>query len=93
MPRLNGLQATQRIRAEFPDVRIIMITLHDSEEMQAASISAGADRFIPKNRLHDELPGVIAQLFPCHAGNAERRGTPGVGCGSADPLVGPIVEP
>lgn len=71
MPRLNGLQATRKIRAEFPDVRVIMITLHDAKELKAASAAAGADRFIPKNRLRDELPGALAQLFPGRAGGAE----------------------
>lgn len=64
MPRLNGLQATQQIRAGLPGIYVIMITLHDSEELKAASIAAGADRFISKHDLRAALPGVIAQLFP-----------------------------
>jgi len=71
MPRLNGLQATRKIRAEFPDVRVIMISLHDSEELKAASVAAGADRFIPKLSLREELPGALAQLFPARPGGAE----------------------
>jgi len=59
MPRLNGLQATRKIRAKFPGVRVIMITIHDSKAAKAASIAAGADRFIPKNRLRDELSGAM----------------------------------
>jgi DNA-binding NarL/FixJ family response regulator len=73
MPRLNGLQATRKIRAAFPEVRVIMITLHDSGELKAASVAAGADRFIPKNCLRDELPGALAQLFPGRAGGAEEE--------------------
>jgi DNA-binding NarL/FixJ family response regulator len=64
MPRLDGLQATRRIRAEFPDVRVVMISLHDSKEWCAASLAAGAERFIPKRRLQAELPRAIAELFP-----------------------------
>ncbi|MCX6900742.1 MAG: response regulator transcription factor [Verrucomicrobia bacterium] len=71
MPRLNGLQATREIRAGFPDVRVIMMTLHDSEQWKAAGIASGADRFIPKHCLDDELPGAIAQLFPGRAGGTE----------------------
>jgi DNA-binding NarL/FixJ family response regulator len=73
MPRLNGLEATRKIRAEFPDVRVIMITLHDSEELKAASVASGADRFIPKSCLRDKLPGALAQLFPGRAGKAEKE--------------------
>jgi DNA-binding NarL/FixJ family response regulator len=64
MPRLNGLQATQQIRAGFPGVRVIIITLHDSEKLKAASVASGADRFIPKRSLRQELPGILAELFP-----------------------------
>jgi len=73
MPRLNGLQATRKIRAEFPGVRVIMITLHDSEELKAASVAAGAERLILKRSLRDELPGALAQLFPDRAGGAEEE--------------------
>jgi len=71
MPRLNGLQATRKIRAEFPGVRVIMTTFSDSEESKAASAASGVDWFIPKECLRDELPGAIAQLFSGHAGGAE----------------------
>ena len=71
MPRLNGLQATRRIRAEFPGVRIIMTTFNDSEESKAASVASGVDWFIPKECLFDELPGAVAQLFSGRAGGAE----------------------
>jgi DNA-binding NarL/FixJ family response regulator len=63
MPRLNGLQATRKIRAEFPGVRVIMTTFSDSEEAKAASAASGVDGFIPKERLRDELPSAIEQLF------------------------------
>jgi DNA-binding NarL/FixJ family response regulator len=73
MPRLNGLQATRKSRAEFPDVRVIMITLHDFEELKAASLAAGAERLILKRNLRRELPGALAQLFPGSAGGAEEQ--------------------
>jgi DNA-binding NarL/FixJ family response regulator len=71
MPRLNGLQATRKIRAEFPGVRVIMTTFNDSEESKAASVASGVDRFIPKACLRDELPGAITQLFSGRADSAE----------------------
>lgn len=64
MPRLGGLKATLKIRAQFPRVRIIIITLHHSAEAKAASLAAGAVRFISKHRVRQELPAAIAELFP-----------------------------
>jgi DNA-binding NarL/FixJ family response regulator len=71
MPRLNGLQATRKIRAKFPNMHVIIISLHDSQELRAASAASGAARFILKHCLRDELPGAIAQLFSGRAGGAE----------------------
>ncbi|MEI7730214.1 MAG: response regulator transcription factor [Verrucomicrobiota bacterium] len=64
MPRLNGLHATRRIRTKFPSVQVIITTLHDSCELKAASLAAGAKRFIPKQCLGEELTIAIEQLFP-----------------------------
>jgi DNA-binding NarL/FixJ family response regulator len=73
MPRLNGLQATRKIRAAFPSVRIIMTTFNGSDESKAASAASGVDWFIPKECLRDELPGAIAQLFPVRADGEEGK--------------------
>jgi len=73
MPRLNGLQATRRSRAGFPEVHVIMITLHDFEELKVASLAAGAERLILKRNLGHELPGALAQIFPDRAAAAEER--------------------
>jgi DNA-binding NarL/FixJ family response regulator len=74
MPRLDGLQATRKIRAEFPGVCVIMTSFNDSEEWRAASFASGVARFIPKERLRDELPGAVAQLFSGGAGGVEGGG-------------------
>ena len=71
MPRLDGLQATRKIRAEFPGVRVIIATFSDSEELKAASAASGVDGFISKERLRDELPSAIAQLFSRRATGVE----------------------
>ena len=73
MPRLNGLEATLKIHAEFPGVHVIIITLHDSEGLKAASVASQADRLIPKRCLHDDLPGAIAQLFPRRGDGAKAQ--------------------
>ena len=74
MPRLDGLEATRKIRAEFPGVRVIMTTCEDSEESKATSVASGVDWFIRKACLCDELPRAIAQLFSGRAGGAEGEG-------------------
>ena len=64
MPRLDGLVTTIKLRAEFPGVRVIIVSRHDSAESKAVSLAAGAVRFIPKYQMQQQLADAIAEVFP-----------------------------
>ena len=49
MPVLNGLDATRQIRAEFPQIEILMLTMHDSETLVRDILAAGAKGYILKS--------------------------------------------
>jgi DNA-binding NarL/FixJ family response regulator len=49
MPRLSGLAATQRIKAEHPDVQIVMLTVSEDEGDLFTAIKAGAHGYLLKN--------------------------------------------
>lgn len=55
MPRLNGVEATQRITASLPDVRVIGLSMHEQEEMAQAMREAGAAAYLPKGDSSDAL--------------------------------------
>ena len=59
MPICDGLEATRLIRAEWPEARIVMLTVHDEDEKLFEAIKAGAQGYMLKN-LHsaDFLRGV-----------------------------------
>ena len=64
MPGIGGLAAIRRIKALLGPPAIIVVTLHDSDEMRRQAAEAGADAFVPKSRVaHDLLPTLQA-LFP-----------------------------
>ena len=48
MPRLNGLQATRRITKEFPEIKVIGLSMHGMEDMQPQMLAAGASRYLQK---------------------------------------------
>jgi len=48
MPRLNGIEATRRLHQQRPNVRVVGLSMHDSREILAAMLQAGASRFITK---------------------------------------------
>jgi CheY-like chemotaxis protein len=51
MPRVNGLEATRRIRADFPDAHIIIVTQYDDPHWRAAATQAGARGYVLKENL------------------------------------------
>ncbi|MFC1437397.1 response regulator transcription factor [Streptacidiphilus sp. N1-10] len=49
MPQLDGVEATQRITAEFPHTRVLVLTTFDHDEYAFAALRAGAAGFIVKS--------------------------------------------
>jgi DNA-binding NarL/FixJ family response regulator len=49
LPGLDGLTATQRIRREAPEVRVLIFSRDDSEDIQMRTLEAGAAGFVSKN--------------------------------------------
>lgn len=55
MPRMSGLAALKDIKKRFPKTRIIVLTVHKTEEYILAALQAGADGYVLKDATHDEL--------------------------------------
>lgn len=60
LPRLDGIAATQRIKAELPDVRVVMLTSHTTETEIIAALSSGADAYCIKGASVERLLSAIA---------------------------------
>jgi DNA-binding NarL/FixJ family response regulator len=48
MPQVDGLEATERIKAKHPGTGVVMISIHDDEETRKRAEGAGADAFLAK---------------------------------------------
>jgi len=59
MPGLNGIEATRQIIAEFPDIKVIALSIHSKRRFVADMLSAGATGYILKECLFDELVQAI----------------------------------
>lgn len=49
MPDLNGVEAAQQIAKELPDTKVVILTMHDSEELARKVLEAGARGFVLKS--------------------------------------------
>ncbi len=55
MPELNGLEATARIANEYPDVRVVILSMHANEEYARRALRAGALGYLLKRASTAEL--------------------------------------
>ena len=51
MPDVDGIEATRKIKADFPNVTVLVLTAYDYEEYVVACLEAGADGFVLKANL------------------------------------------
>lgn len=59
MPRLNGLEATRRIRKALPKTRVLILTMHDDEEYVLRTVRAGAAGYVVKDGATAELVAAV----------------------------------
>lgn len=62
MPNLNGLEATERIAGEFPEVRVIILSMHDNEEYYWRALKAGAAGYLLKKAATAELETALQRV-------------------------------
>lgn len=55
MPKLNGIEATRAIHKAQPEVKILLLTLHESGELVRSAFRAGATGFLLKTDAEQEL--------------------------------------
>lgn len=60
LPRLDGIAATQQIKAALPEARIVMLTSHTTETEVIAALSSGADAYCIKGTNVDRLLAAIS---------------------------------
>ncbi len=57
MPKLTGLQAAREIGRQRPDVRILMLSMHDNEEYLFEALAVGASGYVLKSAVDQDLVG------------------------------------
>ncbi len=71
MPGIGGLAAIRRIKALVGPPVVIVVTLHDTETMRRAAVAAGADAFVPKSRVAQDLLPTLNALVPPEPAHGE----------------------
>nr|WP_019146318.1 response regulator transcription factor [Aeromicrobium massiliense] len=67
MPGTDGIAATERITAEHPGTRVVILTTFDDDEYLFAGLRAGASGFLLKNCPPEELVSAVRHVAEGHA--------------------------
>ena len=63
MPRMSGMDAIREIKKRYPEIKIIALTVHKTEEYLLNTLQAGADGYVLKDATHDELVLAIKNVM------------------------------
>src|SRR5512142_1856824 len=63
MPGLNGIEATRAIKMLLPDTKVLVLTVHKTDEYIHESLKAGADGYLLKDATHNELNVAIHSIL------------------------------
>jgi len=72
LPDLEGLELVQRVRAQHPDIFVILMTAYGSEEVAMRALRAGAANYIAKKDLARDLVPTLRHILELAASNRER---------------------
>ena len=67
MPRMNGLEATERIHASHPHVKVLILSMYDDDEYVQRVIQAGAAGYALKGAAAEDLVRAIREV---HSGSS-----------------------
>ncbi|MGD8777515.1 MAG: response regulator transcription factor [Ignavibacteria bacterium] len=63
MPGIDGIEASLKIKSALPNIKILMLTAHDSKEVISQAVLAGIDGYMIKTAPSEEIILAIKMLF------------------------------
>ncbi|MEV3860065.1 response regulator transcription factor [Streptomyces sp. NPDC050095] len=72
MPRCDGVEATRRIRAEYPGTQVVILTTYADDESLFPALKAGARGYLTKDAGGDEIVRAVADVLSGDAGLSPR---------------------
>ncbi|MDQ2621711.1 MAG: response regulator transcription factor [Actinomycetota bacterium] len=83
MPGLTGLQATREIKAQAPEVSVLILSMHDDDRYLFEALKAGASGYVLKSQADSDLLDAIRSV---------ERGEPFLSPGAQQALIRDLLE-
>ena len=62
LPRLDGLEVTRTLARRYPNMAVVILTLHQDEAVRARALAAGAAAYLTKGTPSDDLVAVLERI-------------------------------
>jgi len=59
LPDISGIEITRRITAEYPEIKVLILSMYTNEDFVSNALKAGAKGYLPKNTTRHELVQAI----------------------------------
>lgn len=63
MPVMDGLEATRHLRKTAPDIKVLLLSMHDKGEFAGQIVESGARGYVSKNASPEELLSTIEAIY------------------------------
>jgi len=63
LPKMSGIELAKIIKTDFPQIKILMLSMYTSEDFIFNSVKAGVQGYLPKNTTKAELTTAIKTVF------------------------------
>ena len=63
MPHINGLEATRILSASYPQIKMLILTMHDNQEYMQNAIDSGAQGYILKDQPAHEMIEAVRAIY------------------------------
>lgn len=63
LPHLSGIDVMRQVRAQMPNIRFLVLTTYDTDEYIGPALAAGAQGYLLKDALPDELARAVRSLM------------------------------
>ncbi len=73
MPDLDGLELVTCIGERFPDLPVVLMTAHGSENIAAQALASGAASYVPKNELAESLLETVRHVLAIAGSESRNR--------------------
>lgn len=62
MPEMDGLAATRELKQRFPQISVLMVTMHENPDYLLEALKAGAAGYVLKDALQQEVVGAVRRV-------------------------------